>query len=46
MFRRHQRTLRRLVPRLEIIADIFHLDPLDPFFGIEILDQPIRREGC
>ena len=39
VLRRHQRALWRLVLGLEIIADVFHLDPFDAVFGIEVLDQ-------
>jgi len=38
MLCRHERALWRLVLRLKVIAYVFHLDPFDPFFGIEILD--------
>ena len=36
-----QGALGRLVPALEVIADVLHLDPLHTLFRAYVLDQPI-----
>ncbi len=38
--RRQQRTFRRRILRLEIIAYLFHRDPLDALLRVELLDDP------
>ena len=38
MLSRHQGALWWLVLRLEIVADVFHLDPFDAFFGVKVFD--------
>ena len=38
MLRGHQCTLWWLVLGLEVVADVFHLDPFDAFFGVEVFD--------
>lgn len=39
MLRWQQSALRRRVLALEIIADLFHGDPLNTLLGVDILDQ-------
>ena len=41
MFSGQQGALGRLVPALEVVADVLHLDPLHTLLGAYVLDQPI-----
>lgn len=41
--RRHQRPFRRLIPRLEIVANLLHLHPFDALFRRNVLDEPISQ---
>ena len=41
MFSGQQGALGRLVPALEVIADVLHLDPPHTLLGADVLDQPI-----
>ena len=38
----HQGTLLWLVGPLEVIANVFHLNPLDTLFTADVFDQPIN----
>jgi len=39
--RRHQRARGRLIAGLEVVADVFHLHPLDARFGADVFDEPV-----
>ena len=45
MLRRQHSPLWRLILALEIIADVFHLHPLDTRLATDVLDQSLQHEN-